>query len=118
MIGAAYSQSVGGNVTADYAVDITPDSLEVTASNGGYQSPLFRANPVNGVGPYDFTWNASTANVSLTNSGDSGLTSSTRITASGFTPDLIAGSLICDCVDTGNSNLLTQTTINFSIQFA
>jgi hypothetical protein len=117
MIGAAYVQSVGGNVTADYAVDITPDSLEVTASNGGYQSPLFRASPVNGVGPYDFTWSASNQSVTLTNTGGSGEAAGTRITTSGFTPDLIEGVLTCDCIDTGNGNLLTQSIINFSIQF-
>jgi hypothetical protein len=117
MIGAAYSQSVGGNVTADYAVDITPSSLIVEAQNGGYQSPLIRANPVNGVGPYDFTWTTSTPLISLDNVISSGLTANTRITTSGFAPDLIEGVLTCNCIDTGNGNALTQSSINFSIQF-
>jgi hypothetical protein len=117
MIGAAYSQSVSGNITADYAVNITPDNLTVEASNGGYISPLIRANPVNGVGPFDFTWTSNNPFVVLSNNGDSGATSSTNITTSGFAPDLITGVLICSCVDTGNGNALTQSNINFSIQF-
>jgi hypothetical protein len=55
--------------------------------------------------------------VVLSNNGDSGATSSTNITTSGFAPDLVAGTLTCDCIDTGNGNLSTQTIINFSIQF-
>lgn len=117
MIGAAYAQSVSGNITANYAVDITPSEIIVEAQNGGFQSPLIRANPVNGVGPYEFAWSANISSVTLTNTGNSGETSSTRITTSGFAPDLIEGVLICNCTDTGNGNLLTQTTINFSIQF-
>lgn len=118
MIGAAYSQSVSGNITADYAVNITPDNLTVEASSGGYTSPLIRANPVNGIGPFDFTWTVSTNFVVLSNNGNSGLNSSTNIITSGFDGYLVEGTLTCNCVDIGNGNLLTQSTINFSIQFA
>ena len=117
MIGAAYSQSVGGNVSASYAIDITPSGLDVEAPNGGYQSPIIRANPVNGVGPFDFTWSVTTPLVSLENAIDSGEDTFTRITTSGFAPDIVEGVLTCNCIDTGNGNTPTQSSINFKIQF-
>lgn len=118
MIGASYMQSVGGAVIiSDYAVNVTPDDLDVDAPNGGYASPVIRATPVNGVGPFDFVWVSSNPLAIMTRTNQSGATSSTQITASGFTPDLITGTLTCLCTDTGNGNTLTQTIINFSIQF-
>ena len=114
MIGAGYMQSAGATaVISDYAVNVTPDNLDVDAPNGGYASPVFRADPVNGVGPFTFTWALSNPDAGLTRTD----TSVTQITASGFTPDLITGTLTCVCTDTGNGNALTQTIINFSIQF-
>ncbi len=112
MIGTAKAMLTSGGVLANYSVSISPGSIDVNSNNGGATSPVAYSTVLNGVGPFDYSWEMSGSNI-LINSQTS---SSTSFSSSGFNVTHSENATLT-VTDTGNGNVETFSSINVSFDF-
>lgn len=112
MIGAAYTQSTGVEITSEYAVLLSPGLIHVISGRGGASSPLVRSTVVSGVGPFTYQWTITGTSISIS----SPTSEDTNFTSGGYN-NVNEEVATLTVTDEGQASAETSVTMNVTFDF-